>query len=108
MGSIIMKRMFLGFICLHVLHHAAERPVYGSWMIEELSQHGYKLSPGTLYPILHSLESEGLLSHYDENVSGKMRKYYIITELGRAELENARRYLAQLAKEAGERREDHV
>ena len=53
------KRLFQGFICLHILHHAVEESVYGSAMIEELSRHGYKLSPGTLYPILHSLEKEG-------------------------------------------------
>ncbi len=30
------KYLYSGFIRLHVLHHAAERPIYGSWMIEEL------------------------------------------------------------------------
>jgi len=69
-------------------------------MIEELSEHGYKLSPGTLYPILH-LEKEGLLEHYDENVGGKIRKYYVITVAGKAELREAKKYLAELVREIG-------
>ncbi len=44
------KDLYSGLIRLHVLHHAAERPIYGSWMIEELHEHGYEISPGTLYP----------------------------------------------------------
>jgi hypothetical protein len=53
--------LFSGFIKLHVLHHASEEPIYGLWLIEELAEHGYKVSPGTLYPLLHSLEESELL-----------------------------------------------
>jgi len=101
MTSFVNKRLFQGFICLHILHHAKQSPFYGSWMIEELSEHGYKLSPGTLYPILHNLEKEGLLEHYDENVDGKIRKYYVVTETGNAELREAKEYLAELIREIG-------
>lgn len=101
MSSMIIKRLFQGFICLHILHHAQKEPIFGSYMIEELSSHGYKISPGTLYPILHALEKEGLLSCYEENVAGKIRKYYKITDMGSSELENARRYLRELSKEVG-------
>ena len=101
MTGFVNKRMFLGFICLHILHHANELPFYGSWMIEELSEYGYKLSPGTLYPILHSLEKEGLLEHYDENVGGKIRKYYVITQSGKAELMEAKKYLTELVSVIG-------
>jgi PadR family transcriptional regulator, regulatory protein PadR len=101
MTSFVNKRLFQGFICLHILHHANKSPFYGSWIIEELSEHGYKLSPGTLYPILHNLEKEGLLEHYDENVGGKIRKYYVITEAGKAELMEAKKYLAELVCEIG-------
>ena len=101
MSSMIIKRMFQGFICLHILHHAQKEPIFGSWMIEELSHHGYRISPGTLYPILHGLEKEGLLSCYEENVAGKIRKYYKITDMGSDELENAKRYLRELSKEVG-------
>lgn len=101
MTSFVNKRLFQGFICLHILHHGSKMPFYGSWMIEELSEHGYKLSPGTLYPILHNLEKEELLEHYDENVGGKIRKYYVITEAGKAELMEAKKYLAELVREIG-------
>ncbi len=101
MKDYVNKRLFQGFICLHILHHAGKAPFYGSWMIEELSSHGYKLSPGTLYPILHSLEKEGLIEHYVENVKGKIRKYYIITKAGKAELDEAKKYLTELVGEIG-------
>ena len=101
MTGFVHKRLFQGFICLHILHHADQEPFYGSWMIGELSEHGYKLSPGTLYPILHTLEKEGLLVHYDENVGGKIRKYYAITTAGKTDLIEAKKYLAELVSEIG-------
>ena len=64
------------------MHHASKEPIYGLWFIEELKRHGYRISPGTLYPILHRLEEEGLLKSYSENVEGKIRKYYKITPKG--------------------------
>ena len=60
----MIRDFFLGFIKIHILHHASKEPVYGLWLIEELGHHGYKLSPGTLYPILHRLEEERLLKSY--------------------------------------------
>jgi DNA-binding PadR family transcriptional regulator len=47
-----------GFIRLHILHHAVEGEIYGQWIIEELARHGYKLSPGTLYPMLHAMPAK--------------------------------------------------
>jgi DNA-binding PadR family transcriptional regulator len=55
------RYLYVGLIRLHILHHAAEEPIYGLGMIEELSRHGYKLSAGTLYPLLHGLEKKGYL-----------------------------------------------
>lgn len=101
MTGYVNKRLFQGFICLHILHHAEQEPFFGSWMIDELSEHGYKLSPGTLYPILHNLENEGLVAHYNENFAGKIRKYYSITKTGKEELQEARQYLTELVKEIG-------
>ena len=49
-----------GLIRLHILHHASKNEFYGQWMIYELARHGYTLSPGTLYPMLHGLERRGL------------------------------------------------
>ena len=78
----MIRDFFLGFIRIHILHHASKEPVYGLWLIEELDRHGYKLSAGTLYPILHKLKEEGLLKSYSENYAGKIRKYYQTTAKG--------------------------
>ncbi|WP_334308149.1 PadR family transcriptional regulator [Acetoanaerobium noterae] len=95
----ILRKFFLGFIQIHILHHAKKEPIYGTWMIEELEEHGYDMSPGTLYPILHSMENKGLLTKEDRNVDGKIRKYYSITPLGEDILEQAKAKAYELFKE---------
>jgi PadR family transcriptional regulator, regulatory protein PadR len=95
----VLRKLFLGFIQIHILHHAKEHPVFGSWMLEELREHGYTISPGTLYPILHSMEHDGLLKKEERNVSGKIRKYYCTTEKGSAVLVEARKKASELFKE---------
>ena len=87
------------FIKLHVLHHASERPIYGLWLIEELAEHGYRVSPGTLYPLLHSLEESELLKSYNEVHEGKIRRYYKITSNGRRQLKKAKSQLIELMRE---------
>lgn len=67
--------------------------------IEELREHGYDMSPGTLYPLLHSMQSSGLLEKENKTVEGKIRKYYKITELGNEVLEKAQRKAYELFKE---------
>ncbi len=106
MTGFVNRRLFQGFICLHILHHADKEPFFGTWMMEELAEHGYKLSPGTIYPILHNMDKEGLLKHYSENCAGKIRKYYEITEAGKDELTEAKRYLKELVGEIGLEGED--
>ena len=98
----IMRKLFLGFIHIHILHHAKKEPFYGSWMIEELKEHGYEISAGTLYPILHNLEKNGVLKVQDRNVEGKIRKYYSITPLGEDVLKEAREKAYELFKEIKE------
>jgi DNA-binding PadR family transcriptional regulator len=95
----MLRDFFLGFIKIHILHHAAEEPIYGLWMIEELKRHGYDLSPGTLYPILHGLEESGYLAREDRVVGGKVRKYYTITDAGRQALTEARQQIGELVDE---------
>ncbi len=68
-------------------------------MMEELRRHGYSISSGTLYPILHSLEEDGYLTRRDEVVSGKVRKYYRITEKGINALEDAKKKIQELTEE---------
>jgi len=85
----IQRNFFLGFIRLHILFHASQEPVFGLDMIRELSHHGYTLSPGTLYPILHNLERDGFLQTEKRVVSGKVRKYHSVTDAGREALSEA-------------------
>lgn len=95
----MLRDFFLGFIRIHILHHAAQEPVYGLWLIEELGHHGYKLSPGTLYPILHKLEHEKNLRSFAKNVDGKMRKYYRTTANGRKTLAEVKKKVTILMEE---------
>jgi len=95
----MIRELFSGFIKIHILHHAAQEPVYGLWLIEELSRHGYRLSPGRLYPTLHSLEEQGYLKSEQRVVSGRRRRYYSITARGLAALGQARLRLRELANE---------
>ncbi|EJV56227.1 MULTISPECIES: PadR family transcriptional regulator [Bacillus cereus group] len=95
----LLRKLFLGFIQIHILHHAKEHPIFGAWMLEELREHGYTISPGTLYPILHSMENDGLLNKEDRNVAGKIRKYYTATEKGQDVLVEARKKAYELFKE---------
>lgn len=95
----ILRKFFLGFIQIHILHHAKKCPFYGVWMIDELKEHGYDMSPGTLYPLLHNMESKGLLERQDKTVEGKIRKYYSITPLGSEILEEAKKKAYELFKE---------
>lgn len=98
----MIRDFFLGFIKIHILHHAAKEPVYGLWLIEELGRHRYKLSPGTLYPILHRLEEDKLLESFSENTSGKIRKYYRTTPKGLKALAKAKEKTAELVREVME------
>ncbi|NGP46270.1 helix-turn-helix transcriptional regulator [Bacillaceae bacterium SIJ1] len=95
----ILRKLFLGFIHIHILHHAQEHPIYGAWMLEELREHGYTISAGTLYPILHGMEADGLLHRENQTVAGKVRKYYTATEAGAIVLEEARKKAYELFKE---------
>ncbi len=78
----ILRKLFLGFIQIHILGHGSRGEFYGVWLIEHLKDHGYNMSPGTIYPMLHKMEKEGLLIHSERIVEGKKRKYYTNTSLG--------------------------
>jgi DNA-binding PadR family transcriptional regulator len=95
----VVRQFFQGFIKLHILHHAGEEPVYGLALITELRRHGYELSPGTLYPVLHQLETAGYLRRISRVVDGKARKYYALTRRGRRALTDARAQIAELVGE---------
>lgn len=88
--------LYAGLIRLHVLHHAVEEPIYGLAMIEELARHGYRLSAGTLYPILHGLEAKGYLKSVRQRMGKTMRRVYRATPAGRRALHGAREKVAEL------------
>lgn len=98
----VLRKIFLGFIQVHILHHAKKGPVYGSFLLEELKTHGYEMSPGTLYPILHHMQTGGLLEKEEKTVNGKVRKYYKTTKLGEKVLKDAREKAAELIREINE------
>lgn len=95
------RKILLGFIRVHILHHAAHDPhgIYGAAMIEELTSHGYSISPGTLYPILHEMRNDQMLQTKRMIVSGKQRIVYTITNKGKKTLETLKQFIKELSDE---------
>jgi len=91
--------MLSGFVRLHILHHASLESIYGVEIIEELKRHGYRVGPGTVYPVLHQMEEEGFLTAEKVNVEGRIRIYYRITEKGLQILNESKKWLRELVKE---------
>jgi len=101
----VLSRLFVaGFVRMHVLYHAAQEPICGVEIVAELGRHGYRLSPGTVYPVLHELERAGWLIGRSAVIAGKQRKYYKATPAGRKALEAAKVKLRELAHEVLEDR----
>ena len=98
------REFFLGFIKIHILYHAAEEPIFGVEIARELARHGYNISPGTLYPVLHRLEKEGYLESNSQLVNGKVRKYYQATDTGKRALEQSKKKIRELVNEVIEGR----
>ena len=90
------RDLYGGLIRLHVLHHAAKEPIYGFAMFEELGRHGYKLSAGTLYPILHGLEKKGYVRSHEERTGRSSRRLYRITPAGKRALAAAKDKVREL------------
>lgn len=102
-SKLLTREILLGFWKVHILHHAAEHPVVGQWMLTELRRHGYDISPGTLYPLLKRMERNGWLRCECPDGSGpRARRYYHLTDGGAAVLEVVRDTLAELHQEAVE------
>src|SRR5215510_9262730 len=80
------RDLYSGLIRLHVLHHASKEPIFGLGMIEELGRHGYRISPGSLYPLLHGLEKKGYLRSIEQRDGRSLRKVYRATARGRKAL----------------------
>lgn len=97
----IVQSFFHGVLRLFVLQQAAHEPVYGGALAKALRRHGYEISPGSLYPLLHSLEQERLVRRRSHVVCGRERKYYELTALGRVCLETVRGELSGLVRGLG-------
>jgi DNA-binding PadR family transcriptional regulator len=93
------KELYSGMIRLHILYHASKGPIFGLWIIEELGRHGYKLSPGTLYPILHALERKGFLRSTGVRERRQARRMYRVTPAGRKALAAAKIKVRELVGE---------
>jgi len=96
----LMREILFAFWKVHILHHAAEGPVYGQWVIRELRRHGYEISPGTLYPLLERMESQGWLRCLKKAGGGpRARKNYYLTEKGHEALHVIRERVKELHRE---------
>lgn len=99
MGGGKLREFQRGAVRLHILHHAAEHDVHGAWLTAELARHSYDISPGTLYPTLHRLHAEGLLTSTQRVVDGRTRRVYRATPAGEDALREDRAALRELARE---------
>ena len=90
------KDLYGGMIRLHILHHAAEEPIFGLGLIEELRHPGDEISAGTLYPMLHGLEKKVYLTSRHERTGRRDRRVYEITEQGRVALTDAKAKVKEL------------
>jgi len=93
------RDLYSGLIRLHVMHHAVEEPIFGLGMMDELTRHGYRISPGSLYPLLHGLEKKGYLSSREKRNGKSLRKVYRATPLGKKALKAARSKVLELLRE---------
>ncbi len=101
------RELFYGLIRIHVLCHAREETIFGLAMMQELAHHGYRIGPGTLYPLLHGLERAGLLKVAKAG-AGDRRRMYRITAAGRKALERAKEKVDELYHELHEERPRRV
>jgi DNA-binding PadR family transcriptional regulator len=96
------REILLAFWKVHILHHAAEGPVVGQWMLKELRRHGYDVSPGTLYPMLQRMEVNGWLrSEVDPKRGPRAPRRYYLTEKGGEVLALIGRQVGELYEEIG-------
>jgi DNA-binding PadR family transcriptional regulator len=107
-AKLLTREILLGFWKVHILHHAAEHPVIGQWVLTELRRHGYDISPGTLYPLLKRLERNGWVRSEVAVGDGKRRRrYYHLTARGAAVLDVLRETVVELHHEVVEEAAPH-
>ena len=83
----IDKALLSGSTTMLILKLLEEQDMYGYQMIDALSKKSdntFNLKAGTLYPLLHGLENDGIVSSYDDNAdSDRVRKYYHLNSKGK-------------------------
>jgi DNA-binding PadR family transcriptional regulator len=95
----LIRDLELAFLKIHILYHAGKEAVFGIGLTDELARHGYKVSPGTLYPTLAKMEKAGFLTCEARTVDHKQRKYYSITPEGGLLLDMMKNKIMELYKE---------
>lgn len=95
----VHRDLYSGLMRLHILHHASEGPVFGLGLLEELGRHGYRISPGTLYPLLHGLERKGYIQAKEQRNGKSLRRVYRATPQGRKALRAAKRKVREFLAE---------
>lgn len=93
------REIRLGIWKIHILHHAEAREVWGAWLLEELAEHGHRLSPGTLYPALLRMERNGWLRRAGIAAHTRARQTFRITGTGKQLLRELRREVKELYEE---------
>lgn len=82
----IDKSLIQGSLSMLILRLLEEKDMYGYEMIETLrgkSNNVFELKAGSLYPLLHSLEEKNFVTSYEDDSSGKTRKYYHLSGEGK-------------------------
>ena len=95
----IEREILLSFWKIHILHHAGEDALHGQWMLRELREHGYEISPGTLYPLLHRMVRLGWLKYKTQPRAGRAQRDYRLTPQGRKVLRLVREQIQELYDE---------
>ena len=95
----IHKSFWQGMVKLVILHQASSRPIYGGKLSKYLREQGYEVSPGSLYPMLHSLERGSYLRSHIRLYKGHARKYYEATPMGQSCLNELRQQFNGIVRE---------
>jgi DNA-binding PadR family transcriptional regulator len=95
----ISQTFWQGLVRLIVLHQANLGPVYGGRLSKYFRSLGHEISPGSLYPLLHSLEKASFLHSRIRIFRGRARKYYELTPEGQDCLEALRQELGAIVRE---------
>ncbi|ATO50812.1 PadR family transcriptional regulator [Brevibacillus laterosporus] len=90
----INKELMKGSTVILILTLLDRKEMYGYEIAKEIEKNSdgiFTLKEGTMYPILHTLESNTFVKSYWKEYDGRKRKYYRITDEGRAHLKDKKK-----------------